>query len=83
MSSARRRIHCPACGTAFTCTRPPSSAVHCSCITTASAPAGTCAPVKMRAAVPGASAWPTMPAGMRCDTASTAPAAGTSAARSA
>jgi hypothetical protein len=36
-----------------------------SCITTASAPAGTGAPVKMRAAVPGCSVEPTVPAGIR------------------
>ena len=43
----------PARGTTFDAHRRPSTASHCSCITTASAPAGTCAPVKMRAAVPG------------------------------
>ena len=42
-------------------------------MTTASAPAGTGAPVKMRAAVPGASGWPTLPAAMRCDTGNTVP----------
>ena len=59
------------------------SASHCSCITIASAPGGTCAPVKMRAAVPGCSGWPTTPAGMRWLTGSSAPSAGTSAQRSA
>jgi hypothetical protein len=68
MSSPRRRIHSPGCGTWFTVTASPSGA-HSSCITTASAPAGSGAPVKMRAAVPGASVWPTLPAGMRCATA--------------
>jgi hypothetical protein len=50
--------------------RPPSCgvAVVSSCITTASAPSGICAPVKMRAAVPAASGVPTVPAGMRCVT---------------
>ena len=62
---------------------PPSTALHCSCMTTASAPAGTCAPVKMRAAVPGASGAPTLPAAMRWLTGSTAPGAATSPARSA
>jgi hypothetical protein len=58
------------------------STAHSSCITTASAPAGSGAPVKMRAAVPGASVWPTLPAGMRWATAAV-PGAGTSAQRSA
>ena len=62
---------------------PPSTGVHCSCMTTASAPAGTCAPVKMRAAVPGARAVPTLPAAIRWLTGSTVPLAATSAARSA
>ena len=45
--------------------------------------AGTCAPVKMRAAVPGCKGCPTWPAGMRCDTGSTALPLAASAARSA
>jgi hypothetical protein len=40
-------------------------------------------PVKIRAAVPGASAWPTLPAGMRWLTGKQVPAAGTSMQRSA
>jgi hypothetical protein len=52
-------------------------------MTTASAPAGICAPVKMRAALPAASGCPTTPAGMRWLTRSTLPGAGTSAQRSA
>lgn len=39
--------------------------VHCSCMMTASAPAGMGAPVKMRAAVPAASGAPIWPAAMR------------------
>jgi hypothetical protein len=64
---------------------PPSSdnATASSCITTASAPAGICAPVKMRAAVPAASGVPTVPAGMRWATRSTVPAAPQSAMRTA
>jgi hypothetical protein len=62
---------------------PSPSRLQSSCITTASAPWGIGAPVKMRAAVPGASVWPTLPAGMRWATTSRVPAAGTSAQRSA
>ena len=62
---------------------PSSSASHCSCMTTASAPGGIEAPVKMRAALPGASGWPTAPAGMRWLTGNSAPAALASPARSA
>ncbi|MCY1228139.1 hypothetical protein D9M72_404370 [compost metagenome] len=80
ISSPARRTHSPDCGTWLTITSSPS-AVHCSCITTASAPGGINPPVKMRAAVPGSSAVPTWPAGIRCDTRSRVPAAGTSAAR--
>jgi len=58
-------------------------AVVSSCITTASAPSGICAPVKMRAAVPGTSGVPTVPAGMRCATFSSAPGAAQSATRTA
>ena len=56
MSSPARRIQAPASGAWLTCTTSPSavfSATHISCITTASAPGGISAPVKMRAAVPG------------------------------
>ena len=52
-SSPRRRIHWPGCGDGVDAHAAVDRASHCSCITTASAPAGTCAPVKMRAAVPG------------------------------
>jgi hypothetical protein len=44
--------------TELNCTRPPSCATQSSCMTTASAPGGTGAPVKMRATVPGASGSP-------------------------
>jgi hypothetical protein len=79
-SSPRRRIHWPASGTVSTRTAP-SCATHCSCITTTSAPAGICAPVKMRAAVPGCKGCGGMPAGIRWLTGSVVPARGTSAAR--
>jgi hypothetical protein len=44
---------------------PASTASQSSCMTTASAPGGMGAPVKMRAAEFAASAWPLLPAGMR------------------
>ena len=61
---------------------PASPATHSSCMTTASAPGGTGAPVKMRAAVPGCRGAPTVPAGMRWLTGRQMPAA-TSAHRTA
>ena len=83
-SSPAARTHWPAVGTALMRTRaPPSRAWVSSCITTASAPAGIGAPVKMRAALRAASGVPDCPAAMRCDTGSSAPAAATSAARTA
>ena len=55
-SSPLRRIHWPGAGTRRMRTRPsPARLRVSSCITIASAPAGTGAPVKMRAAVPGCS----------------------------
>jgi hypothetical protein len=45
----------PLAGMRHVVDRDPALGAHSSCITTASAPAGTGAPVKMRAAVPGAS----------------------------
>ena len=48
-SSPRRRIAWPA-RTVASMRTPPSTALHSSCMTTASAPGGTCAPVKIRAA---------------------------------
>ena len=65
------------------CTAPPSTGVHCSCITTASAPAGSWAPVKMRAALPGRSGSGGWPAGMRWLIGSTPPIPGKSAQRTA
>jgi len=50
---------------------------------TASAPAGTGAPVKMRAAVPGCNVVPTVPAGMRWLTGRQTPTAVMSATRTA
>ena len=50
MSSPCLRMHWPALGGVWICTRPSSKATQSSCITTASAPCGTGAPVKMRAA---------------------------------
>ncbi len=82
MSSPARRIHSPGLGAWRTVTTPSTSS-HCSCMTTASAPGGISAPVKMRAAVPGCKGWPTWPAGMRCDTGSAAEAPTQSAARTA
>jgi hypothetical protein len=55
------RIQSPVFGLVFTTTSSFSVTV-CSCITTASAPGGIGAPVKMRAAVPGSSGLPTEPA---------------------
>jgi hypothetical protein len=52
-------------------------------MTTASAPSGIMAPVKMRAAVPGCKGCGTWPAGMRCDTFSAALPLAQSAARTA
>ena len=82
MSSPMRRTASPTRGTVLTTTSLPACS-HSSCITTVSAPGGSGAPVKMRAAVPGASSWPTLPAGMRWLTGKRVPATGTSAARSA
>ena len=79
-----RRTHCPGAGTTWMRTRaPPSSVSVSSCITTAPAPAGMGAPVKMRAALPGGSAVPDWPAAMRWVTGRSTPAAVTSAARTA
>ncbi len=80
-SSPARRTHWPGAGTASMCTAcksPPTSRVS-SCITTASAPSGMGAPVKMRAQVPGRRGSAACPAAMRCDTGSTTPASVTSA----
>lgn len=58
MSSPARRIHAPAFG--ISSKQTPASVVRVdSCITMASAPGGTGAPVKMRAQVPAASGAPT------------------------
>ena len=54
-----------------------------SCITIASAPAGTGAPVKMRAAVAGCSGGGAAPAGMRWLTGSTTPSSAISLLRTA
>jgi len=64
-------------------TRPSSSAATSSCITTASAPGGKGAPVKMRAQLPGSRGSAAWPAAMRWLTGSSAPMAGTSAQRKA
>ena len=71
----------PGVGSSLTRTPPNASsapveatASQYSCITTASAPGGICAPVKMRAAVPVASGWPGRPATMRWLTGSSVPA---------
>ena len=82
MSSARRRTQSPGRGCTAKQTPSPSTSAS-SCITTASAPAGSAAPVKIRATVPGCSGWPGWPAGMRCDTGSRAPCPASSAARTA
>ena len=58
-------------------------AVQSSCMTTASAPSGTGAPVKIRATVPVCSGWPLAPAAMRWDTGKVVPNCTTSAQRSA
>ena len=64
MSSARRRTQAPDAGRTRKLTPVPSApgsgrpASTSSCITTASAPGGRAAPVKMRATVPGWSGWP-------------------------
>jgi len=83
MSSPLRRIHCAAEGTRWMRTRPSSCTCVSSCITIASAPAGTGAPVKMRAMVPGSSGFGTAPAGIRWLTASTTPSSAISARRTA
>jgi hypothetical protein len=77
-----RLIHSPGFGTLRTTTESPSTAQN-SCITIASAPCGIGAPVKMRAALPGASGFPTSPAWIRCAMWSRVSGAGTSADRSA
>ena len=74
MSLALRRIHWAGVGLLLRSTQSPSTVV-CSCITTASAPGGIGAPVKMRAAVPGSSGFPTEPAMIFCATRSFAPSA--------
>ena len=86
-SSPARRMCCPRLGGMLICTwviapllLPPPlllpdspTTEHCSCITTASAPAGMGAPVKMRAAVPRAKGCPTAPAAIRCATGKVVP----------
>ena len=64
MSLPVRRIHSPGFGRVFILYRLFSASVN-SCMTMASAPGGTGAPVNMRAAVPVSSGVPTDPAGMR------------------
>ena len=83
MSSPARRMFWPLCGWVCTRTVPSSCATQSSCMTTASAPGGTGAPVKIRAAVPPCNGAPTLPAAMRCDTGNAMPGAATSAQRSA
>ena len=86
-SSPWRRMAMPGAGSSLMRTRAEgrrpvdTTASQCSCMTTASAPGGTCAPVKMRAAVPAASGSPGRPATMRWLTGSTVPAPPTRSAR--
>ena len=71
-SSPERRIHWPKATADFTRTWLSSSGSQSSCITTASAPSGIGAPVKMRAASPACNVVPWEPAGIRCVTFKTA-----------
>ena len=76
-SSPARLIHWPAVGEVRTwmdgmgCSDG-SNTTHSSCMTTASAPGGIGAPVKIRAHWPTANRVPTLPAGIRCVTCRTA-----------
>ena len=89
-SSPLRRIHCPNAGAELTtmtgtsaCAFSVEATCVSSCMTTALAPGGMGAPVKMRAASPEFKAWPCWPAGIRCVTFKLAPTCVTSSTRTA
>jgi hypothetical protein len=83
MSSPARRIHWPAFGATRMRTRAPLQGLGVFLHHHRVGARGMGAPVKMRAALPGASGRPTLPAGMRWLTGSSAPGAAQSALRTA